>query len=131
MNSADIQTLWDTYDFTLLKVIDKEVEVSFFVEHVEKKAALVEAGANTKDDFLEFCRKHLKDHEDLSSLYCKQIHTLKDLIKIKPKKQPEEREVSLESLKELKDLTLLLKNEMDNSIDNLNIMINEVEKSDY
>jgi len=131
VNNVDIQTLWDTYDFTLFNIIDKEAEVSFFVEHVEKKAALVEAGANTKNDFLEFCKKHLKDHEDLSSLYCKQIHTLKDLIKIKPQKQPEEREISLDSLKELKSLTLLLKNEMDNSIKNLNAMIAQVEESEY
>lgn len=131
MNDSYIETLWETHDFVLSNIVDKEDAVHFFVDNVDKKAALVEAEAITSDDFILFCEKALQDHEDLISLYCKHIHTLKDIVKIKPKNHPKEREVSLGSLNELINVTMTLKMALEESTLNLKGMISEVQEGDF
>lgn len=129
MNRVDIETLWDTYDFALLNITKLEDEVAFFVSHVDKKAALVEAGVLTEDQFLKFCEEALQHHKNLISFYDKQLHTLKDIIKIKPKEQPPEREVALESLNELRNLTTTLKMVIEEAKLGLTQMISELKES--
>lgn len=129
MNSSQINTLWDTYDFTLQNITNLEDKVAFFVAHVDKKAALVEAEAITEEDFLNFCEESLQDHVSLLSFYDKQTHTLKDLVKIKPVDQPIEREVAISSLNELINLTATLKLVIDDARLSLEQMIKEIKLS--
>jgi len=126
MNSAQINTLWDTFDFVLENVTNYEDKVAFFIAHVDKKAALVEAGAITEEDFLNFCEESLEDHVSLLSFYDKQMHTVRDLKRIKPSNQPVEREVAISSLSELINVTATLKLAINDARLGLEQMIKEL-----
>jgi len=129
MNNSQINTLWDTYDFTLQNVTNYEDKVAFFIAQVDKKAALVEAEAITETDFLNFCEESLEDHVSLLSFYDKQMHTIRDLTKIKPSDQPIEREVAISSLNELINVTATLKLVIEDAKLSLEQMIKEIKFS--
>lgn len=126
MNKNQIQTIWDTFDFTMDNISVLEDQVSFFVSQVDKKAALVEAGVITEEKFIDFCEESLINHKNLVSFYEKQIHTVRDILSIDLKLQPIEREVSTSTLKELLNLTVTLKLAIEDSALNLDEMIQDL-----
>ena len=126
MDKNQIQTIWDTFDFTMDNISMLEDQVSFFVSQVDKKAALVEADVITEEKFINFCEESLINHKNLISFYEKQIHTVRDILSIDLKLQPIEREVSTSTLKELLNLTATLKLAIEDSASNLNEMIQDL-----
>jgi hypothetical protein len=126
MDKNQIQTIWDTFDFTMDNISMLEDQVSFFVSQVDKKAALVEADVITEEKFINFCEESLINHKNLISFYEKQIHTVRDILSIDLKLQPIEREVSTSTLKELLNLTATLKLAIEDSASNLDEMIQDL-----
>lgn len=126
MDKNQIQTIWDTFDFTMDNISILEDQVSFFVSQVDKKAALVEADVITEEKFINFCEESLINHKNLISFYEKQIHTVRDILSIDLKLQPIEREVSTSTLKELLNLTATLKLAIEDSASNLDEMIQDL-----
>jgi|13_taG_2_1085334.scaffolds.fasta_scaffold12338_6 hypothetical protein len=126
MDKNQIQTIWDTFDFTMDNISILEDKVSFFVSQVDKKAALVEADVITEEKFINFCEESLANHKNLISFYEKQMHTVRDILSIDLKLQPIEREVSTSTLKELLNLTATLKLAIEDSASNLDEMIQDL-----
>ena len=126
MDKNQIQTIWDTFDFTMDNISMLEDQVSFFVSQVDKKAALVEADVITEEKFINFCEESLTNHKNLISFYEKQMHTVRDILSIDLKLQPIEREVSTSTLKELLNLTATLKLAIEDSASNLDEMIQDL-----
>lgn len=126
MDKNQIQTIWDTFDFTMDNISILEDQVSFFVSQVDKKAALVEADVITEEKFINFCEESLTNHKNLISFYEKQMHTVRDILSIDLKLQPIEREVSTSTLKELLNLTATLKLAIEDSASNLDEMIQDL-----
>jgi hypothetical protein len=126
MDKNQIQTIWDTFDFTMNNISVLEDQVAFFVSQVDKKAALVEADVITEEKFIDFCEESLINHKNLISFYEKQIHTVRDILSIDLKLQPIEREVSVSTLKELLNLTATLRLAIEDSALNLDQMIRDL-----
>ena len=108
--SEGVKTLWDTYDFILGQIVSLESQYSSLITHEEIDFPF------RISEFQETCTR-------LNSAYNKQLHTIKELknyYEDRPEDVPSEREVAVEHLVELEEVTLDLKDVIARSLDSYN-----------
>jgi len=124
---SDLETLWETHDFALSKVAMLEDEYHFLVGQVhdyfaQEEGESFEAPIN-KDDLLS---QFNEIEQGLDNYYNKQITTimeLEDFYKENAFSIPPEREVSAASFRELKLVTVSLRDALKESSEEIRIVL--------
>ena len=100
---SQIETLWETYDFILNKIVSLEDELSY----------LIDKDIPTND------KVFIKRVSELINSYNKQLLTIREIKSFcdeHPTEVPEERQVALDTLEELEQVTEELKEAMSQNI---------------
>lgn len=100
---SKIETLWETYDFILNKIVSLEDEISYLIDQ----------------DITGQDKTFIKKVSELINAYNKQLFTIKEIKTFcneHPTDVSEERQVALDTLEELEQVTLELKEAMSQNI---------------
>jgi hypothetical protein len=124
---TDLETLWETHDFALTKVVMLEDEYNFLINQVhdffEQEISGEAVFPISKDELLS---QFEKIDVDLNNYYNKQLITIKEIegfYNSNPHSIPPEREVSRESFKELKAVTANLRDSLKESTEEIKIVL--------
>jgi hypothetical protein len=124
---TDLETLWETHDFALTKVVMLEDEYNFLINQVhdffEQEISGEAVFPISKDELLS---QFEKIDVDLNNYYNKQLTTIKeieDFHNSNPHAVPPDREVSRASFKELKAVTANLRDSLKESTEEIKIVL--------
>ncbi len=115
MVDPEIETLWETYDFTIFNVVKYEDDVSFYLNSLDEMSSFYQGEGEldiSTEEYLEFLSEGLVSLKALISFYNKHLLTIKEIESFGLAYMPPERELSEETLEELKELTINLKKSM-------------------
>jgi hypothetical protein len=120
MLNSEIETIWETYDFSVTNMLKYEDEATFYLNSLDEMS-LYHKGEGALDiseeEYLEFLEEGLVSLKALISFYNKHLFTIKEIESFDLRLMPPEREVSEETLSELKSLTINLKESMSSAKD--------------
>ena len=115
MVDPEIETLWETYDFTIFNVVKYEDDVSFYLNSLDEMSSFYQGEGEldiSTEEYLEFLSEGLVSLKALISFYNKHLLTIKEIESFGLAYMPPERELSEATLEELKELTINLKKSM-------------------
>jgi len=115
MVDPEIETLWETYDFTIVNIVKYEDDVSFYLNSLDEMSTFYKGDGDldiSTEEYLEFLNEGISSLNALISFYNKHLLTIKEIESFGLADMPPERELSQETLEELKKLTTDLKKSM-------------------
>ena len=115
MVDPEIETLWETYDFTIVNIVKYEDDVSFYLNSLDEMSTFYKGDGDldiSTEEYLEFLNEGISSLNSLISFYNKHLLTIKEIESFGLADMPPERELSQETLEELKKLTTDLKKSM-------------------